>query len=104
MKTKKKIKEQHRSFSEQLKKNKDFYERSKEWISERYGGRYIVIADGEIKDARDCYNEAIERSLELEKTFLNVLVFKADEEPFFGTEAHGLGASWGPAEGAEAGR
>jgi hypothetical protein len=83
---------------EQVKKNRGFYERSKEWIAEQYLGRYVIIADGEIKDARDGYAEAIERSVELEKIFLTSLVFKAGEEPFFGTEAHGLGASCGPVE------
>lgn len=100
---KKRIEEHRRSFEEQLQKNKAFYERSKDRITEQYSGRYVVIADGEIKDARDSYDNAIERSLDFEKTFLNVLVFKAGEEPFFGTEAHGLRASTGPAGGTAAG-
>jgi hypothetical protein len=99
---KKKIEEKLKSFDEQLEKNKVFYEREKRRITERYAGRYVVIADGEIKDVCDSYDDAIERSAPFEETFFNVLVFKAGEEPFFGTEAHGLGASTGPDERADA--
>lgn len=90
---KKKVEEENNSLEEELTQNRAFYEGRKEYIQDKFAGMYVVIAHGELIRVLDTYDQAIEVAEEIETEFPGVMVFRGDEEPYFGTEEHRLGDS-----------
>ena len=72
-------------FRQEMEQNKAFYEGAKHLLPLQYPNKYVVIGGGEVKSAFDSYDEAIERSVELELVFRSVLVFRTGETPYFGS-------------------
>lgn len=85
---------ENESFKQEFEQNKAFYQKAKNWILENHFGRYVIIGAGRLLDVQDTYDLAVEKANELKRKFLHVMVFKAEEEPFWGTIKFGMRSTW----------
>lgn len=86
--------EKNESFKQEFEQNKAFYQKAKNWIRKNHCGRYVIIGAGQLLDVQDTYDLALERANELKRKLLHVMVFKAEEEPFFGTIKFGMRSTY----------
>lgn len=97
------LEEHNRLFDEQRAANIAYWQEAKGWIKEKFAGRYVLIADGELKRDFSTYDEAIETFRDFQrKGFVHGFVFRGDSEPPLDTESHALGPETGFVEEAEA--
>ena len=73
-------------FDNQREENVKFYEKAKDWLVANYCGRYVVIASAELQGIEDTYDAALTKASTLKQRFSHVMVFKAGDVPFLGTE------------------
>jgi hypothetical protein len=77
--------DKNKSFKQEFEQNRAFYQKAKSLIRENYRGRYVIIGAGQLLDVQDTYDLAIEKANKLQRKLLHIMVFKAEDEPFFGT-------------------
>ena len=82
------------AFEQEFEENKTFYQKAKNWIRGKYRGRYVIIGAGQLLDMQDTYDLAIKKANDFKRKFLHVMVFKAEEEPFFGTIKFGIRSTY----------
>ena len=82
--------DKNKSFKQEFEQNRAFYQKAKDFLRENYCGRYVIIGAGQLLDVFDTYDLAIEKANKLQRKLLHVMVFKAEDEPFFGTIQFGL--------------
>ena len=82
------------AFEQEFEENKTFYQKAKNWIRWKYRGRYVIIGAGQLLDVQDTYDLAIKRANDFKRKFPHVMVFKAEEEPFFGTIKFGIRSTY----------
>ncbi len=70
-------------FDQAFDENKMFYANSRDWIKKEYSGKYVIIGNGELLDARNTYDDAIALADKYRKDLPALIVFKAEEEPLF---------------------
>jgi len=83
-------KDKQRRLDADLADNVAFYENAKPWIGEKYQGRYVVIAHGELVSVDDTYDQAIARSRDFESAGFATLVYRAGDELTFPESKFGV--------------
>ena len=90
--------DENKSFKQEFEQNRAFYQKAKNFLCENYCGRYVIIGAGQLLDVQDTYDLAIEKANKLKRKLPHVMVFKAEEGPFFGTIKFGMRSAHAPPE------